>query len=103
MANLKSSSQPTAVRTGAAGSGDATLTPAAAAGLAGTGATRRIGGGLLDPKMLWKSLPDAFLKFDPRVQLKNPVMFVVAAGSVLTTYSAIIPSPIFAWTLTVSP
>ena len=67
MANLKSSSQPAAVRTGAAGSGDATLTPA---GLAGTGATRRIGGGLLDPKMLWKSLPDAFLKFDPRVQLK---------------------------------
>jgi len=98
MANLKSSSQPAAVRTGAAGSGDATLTPA---GLAGTGATRRIGGGLLDPKMLWKSLPDAFLKFDPRVQLKNPVMFVVEAGSVLTTYSAIIHSSIFAWTITV--
>src|SRR5207237_1541513 len=36
----------------------------------------RIGGGLLDPKMLWKSTPDAFKKLDPRVQIKNPVMFV---------------------------
>src|SRR5689334_932868 len=96
MANLKSNSQKTAVRTGAAGSGDATLTPAAAAN-----ATRRIGGGLLDPKMLWKSLPDAFKKFDPRVQIKNPVMFVVEVGSVLTTYSAILHSSIFGWTITV--
>jgi potassium-transporting ATPase ATP-binding subunit len=63
--------------------------------------THRVGGGLLDPQMLWKSLPDAFLKFDPRVQLKNPVMFVVEVGSVLTTYSAIIHSSIFAWTITV--
>ena len=70
---------------------------------AGTLATpaRRVGGGLLDPKMLWKSLPGAFLKFDPRVQLRNPVMFVVEVGSVLTTYSAIIHSSIFAWTITV--
>ena len=96
MANLKSNSQKTAVRTDTAGSGDATLTPAAAAT-----ATRRVGGGLLDPRMLWKSLPDAFLKFDPRVQLKNPVMFVVEVGSVLTTYSAIIHSSAFAWTITV--
>jgi K+-transporting ATPase ATPase B chain len=51
--------------------------------------------------MLWKSLPDAFLKFDPRVQLRNPVMFVVEVGSVLTTYSAIIHTSIFAWTITV--
>src|SRR6202012_4871755 len=60
-----------------------------------------VGGGLLDPAMLWKSLPDAFKKFDPRVQLKNPVMFVVEIGSVLTTYSAIIHTSIFAWTITV--
>jgi len=62
---------------------------------------RRVGGGLLDPKMLWKSLPDAFKKFDPRVQIRNPVMFVVEVGSALTTYSAIIHSSIFAWTITV--
>jgi potassium-transporting ATPase ATP-binding subunit len=96
MANLKSNPQPTAVRTDTAGSGDATLTPAAAAN-----ATRRVGGGFLDPHMLWKSLPDALLKFDPRVQIKNPVMFVVEVGSVLTTYSAIIHTSIFAWTITV--
>jgi potassium-transporting ATPase ATP-binding subunit len=96
MAHIKSSSNSTDVRTDAADSGGTTLTPAGAAT-----ATRRVGGGLLDPKMLWKSLPDAFLKFDPRAQLKNPVMFVVEVGSVLTTYSAIIHSSIFAWTITV--
>jgi K+-transporting ATPase ATPase B chain len=96
MANLKSNSRTTAVRTDTAGSGDTTLTPAAAAN-----ATRRVGGGFLDPHMLWKSLPDALLKFDPRVQIKNPVMFVVEVGSVLTTYSAIIHTSIFAWTITV--
>ncbi len=63
--------------------------------------TRRIGGGLLDPKMLYKSLPDALVKFDPRVQLKNPVMFVVEVGSALTTFSAIEHPSIFAWTITV--
>src|ERR1700691_2812379 len=62
---------------------------------------RRVGGGLLDPKMLWQSLPDAFLKLDPRVQIKNPVMFVVEIGSVLTVYDAIIQPSIFAWTITV--
>jgi potassium-transporting ATPase ATP-binding subunit len=40
-------------------------------------APHRRGGGLLDPQMLWKSLPDTFLKLDPRVQIKNPIMFVV--------------------------
>ena len=63
--------------------------------------TRRIGGGFLDPAMLYKSLPDAVKKFDPRVQLKNPVMFVVEAGSALTTFSAIEHPSIFAWTITV--
>src|SRR6516164_7760480 len=63
--------------------------------------TRRVQGGLLDPKMLWKSTPDAFKKLDPRVQIRNPVMFVVEVGSVLTTYSAILHSSIFAWTITV--
>jgi potassium-transporting ATPase ATP-binding subunit len=62
---------------------------------------RRVSGGMLDPHMLWKSLPDAFKKLDPRVQIKNPVMFVVEVGSVLTTYSAIIHNSVFAWTITV--
>ncbi len=65
----------------------------------------RIGGGLLDPKMLWHSLPDAFKKLDPRVQIKNPVMFVVEVGALLTTVTAIFfRTPgynIFNWTIVV--
>ncbi len=80
-----------------------TTTPEAQAGTgrttAGTG--RRIGGGLLDPKMLWHSLPDAFQKLDPRVQLRNPVMFVVEVGAVLTTGTAIAHSSVFNWTIVV--
>jgi potassium-transporting ATPase ATP-binding subunit len=49
----------------------------------------RVGGGLLDPKMLWTSLPDAFNKLDPRTLWKNPVMFIVEIGSVFTTGLAI--------------
>src|SRR5215468_4234065 len=62
---------------------------------------RRIGGGLLDPKLLWKSLPDALKKLDPRVQIKNPVMFVVEVGSVLTLYTAISHPSVFNWTIVV--
>jgi K+-transporting ATPase ATPase B chain len=56
---------------------------------------------LLDPKMLWKATPDAFKKLDPRVQLKNPVMFVVEVGAALTTYTAITSPSIFNWTIVV--
>ncbi|HUZ22576.1 MAG TPA: potassium-transporting ATPase subunit KdpB [Streptosporangiaceae bacterium] len=51
--------------------------------------------------MIWKSTPDALKKLDPRVQLKNPVMFVVEVGAVLTTYTAIIKPSIFSWTIVV--
>ncbi len=61
----------------------------------------RIGGGLLDPKILWHSLPDAFKKLDPRVQIKNPVMFVVEVGATLTLYTAITKPSIFNWTIVV--
>jgi potassium-transporting ATPase ATP-binding subunit len=80
-------------------------TPAAAdRKVAETGQQRRIGGGLLDPKILWHSLPDSFKKLDPRVQIKNPVMFVVEVGAVLTLYTAITgPADrrIFNWTIVV--
>jgi potassium-transporting ATPase ATP-binding subunit len=71
--------------------------PAAKSG----GQPHRVGGGLLDPKMLWKSLPDAFKKLDPRVQIKNPVMFVVEVGAALTTYTAITKPSVFNWTIVV--
>jgi K+-transporting ATPase ATPase B chain len=67
----------------------------------GAPSDRRIGGGLLDPKILLKSTPDAFKKLDPRVQLKNPVMFVVEVGAVLTTGTAIAHSSVFNWTIVV--
>jgi K+-transporting ATPase ATPase B chain len=65
------------------------------------GDPQRIGGGLLDPKILWKSTPDAFRKLDPRVQIKHPVMFVVEVGAVLTLYTAIKTPSIFNWTIVV--
>jgi potassium-transporting ATPase ATP-binding subunit len=61
----------------------------------------RIGGGFLDPKILLKSTPDAFKKLDPRVQIKNPVMFVVEVGALLTLYTAIRHPSIFNWTIVV--
>jgi potassium-transporting ATPase ATP-binding subunit len=66
------------------------------------GQHQRVGGGsLLDAKMWLKSTPDAFRKLDPRLMIKNPVMFVVEVGSVLTVYDAIVQPSIFAWTITV--
>src|ERR1700688_617636 len=40
---------------------------------------------LFDPELLWPATIDAFRKLDPRLQWRNPVMFVVFAGSILTT------------------
>ncbi len=63
----------------------------------------RVGSGLLDPKLLLKATPDAIKKLDPRVQIKNPVMFVVEVGAVLTLYTAIFndKQPAFNWTIVV--
>jgi K+-transporting ATPase ATPase B chain len=76
-----------------------TVTAKSPAPASDAGTDHRIGGGLLDPKMLWKSLPDALKKLDPRVQIKNPVMFVVEVGAALTVYSAIEHGSAFAWTI----
>jgi K+-transporting ATPase ATPase B chain len=40
---------------------------------------------MLDLQMVWRSVPDALRKLDPRTLWRNPVMFVVEIGSVLTT------------------
>jgi K+-transporting ATPase ATPase B chain len=53
------------------------------------GGPRRVQGGLLDPKILWQSSPDAFRKLNPATLYKNPVMFIVEIGSVWTTWLAI--------------
>ena len=40
---------------------------------------------LLDPALIKPALWGAFAKLSPRVQWRNPVMFVVYIGSILTT------------------
>jgi len=44
---------------------------------------------LFDPPIVRRAIGDSFKKLDPRHQVKNPVMFVVEVGSVLTTALAI--------------
>src|SRR5713101_24863 len=48
--------------------------------------TRRKGDiSIWDPKIIRAAIPESFKKLDPRVQVKNPVMFVVEVGSVITS------------------
>ncbi|MGA8116686.1 MAG: potassium-transporting ATPase subunit KdpB [Actinocatenispora sp.] len=65
------------------------------------GAPRRISGGLLDPRQLWTSTPDALRKLNPFTLWRNPVMFIVEIGSVFTTVLAVIHPTVFAWLITV--
>jgi K+-transporting ATPase ATPase B chain len=41
---------------------------------------------MFDPQIARRALGDAFQKLDPRIVAKNPVMFVVYIGSIVTTY-----------------
>ena len=38
-----------------------------------------------DPGIVTQAIKDSFRKLDPRIQIKNPVMFIVEVGSLLTT------------------
>src|SRR5712692_2929104 len=40
---------------------------------------------LFDTSIIWPAIVDAFRKLTPRRQVRNPVMFIVYVGSVLTT------------------
>ncbi len=44
---------------------------------------------LFEPTIVLRATREAFIKLDPRVVAKNPVMFVVEVGSVVTTYFSI--------------
>ncbi|MGF0165156.1 potassium-transporting ATPase subunit KdpB [Streptomyces koyangensis] len=58
----------------------------------------RAGGGPFGPGQLLRALPAALRKLDPRVMVKSPVMFVVLAGSVVTTGLALAdPIDWFGW------
>lgn len=57
----------------------------------------KVGGGLLDPKQLIRSLPDAFRKLNPATLWRNPVMLIVEIGAVFTTGLAVLDPSFFAW------
>ena len=75
--------------------------PPAAQPPAQPGGSRRISGGLLDPKLLLTSIPDALRKLNPVTLWRNPVMFIVEIGSIFTTVLAAIQPTVFAWAITV--
>ncbi|MCG5440008.1 potassium-transporting ATPase subunit KdpB [Micromonospora foliorum] len=79
------------------------VTSAPTAQLPGTPATQgnRIGGGLLDPKQLIRSLPDAVRKLNPGTLWRNPVMLIVEVGAAFTTVLAVTDPSVFAWAITI--
>jgi K+-transporting ATPase ATPase B chain len=62
---------------------------------------QRVQGGILDPRMLVSSLPDALRKLDPRVLIHAPVMFVVEIGAIVSTALAITDPSGFGWAVVV--
>ncbi|MGZ8179993.1 potassium-transporting ATPase subunit KdpB [Williamsia sp. SKLECPSW1] len=55
------------------------------------------GRGSFSPRSLVTALPDAVRALTPRQQVRNPVMFVVFVGSIVTTILAIVRPSVFAW------
>src|SRR5262249_41119261 len=41
---------------------------------------------LVEPQILRRAIIDSFIKLNPRTLMRNPVMFVVGVGSVLTSF-----------------
>ena len=56
--------------------------------------------GLFDREILSDALKESFRKMDPRVQVRNPVMFVVLIGSIITLVEAIAHPGVFTWSIT---
>jgi K+-transporting ATPase ATPase B chain len=61
----------------------------------------RVGGGLLDPTMLWRSTPDALRKLDPRTLWRNPVMLIVELCAAWSTVLAFLDPSWFAWLIVI--
>src|ERR1700733_1818759 len=57
--------------------------------------------GLLDHEILAHAIVDALRKFNPRAQVRNPVMFVVLIGTIVTLFHAISHPGLFAWSVTI--
>jgi K+-transporting ATPase ATPase B chain len=56
---------------------------------------------LFDREILGQALSGAFKKLDPRVQIRNPVMFVVLVGTVITLIESIAHPAKFDWSITI--
>src|SRR5258708_17557535 len=65
----------------------------------GNGAGAVGGSRLSDREILAHAMVDALRKFNPRAQVKNPVMFVVLIGS--TLIEAIAHPAVFTWSVTI--
>ncbi|MGI5150507.1 potassium-transporting ATPase subunit KdpB [Plantactinospora sp. CA-294935] len=78
------------------------VVPAPSGGLPSSGPASggRVGGGLLDPRQLLRSLPDAARKLNPVTLWHNPVMLIVEVGAVFTTALAIADPSGFGWAIT---
>jgi K+-transporting ATPase ATPase B chain len=74
-------------------------TPSVAAGVRtarGVAGTRS----LFDREILRYALREAVKKLDPRVQVKNPVMFVVLVGTIVTLGESVAHPTLFSWSIT---
>jgi K+-transporting ATPase ATPase B chain len=71
--------------------------PAAEFGAHGVAQAR----GLFDGPIVRQALKDSFTKLNPVVQVKNPVMFVVLVGSIITLFEAIAHPGTFTWSITI--
>jgi K+-transporting ATPase ATPase B chain len=57
--------------------------------------------GLFDGPILRQALVDSFKKLNPALQIRNPVMFVVLVGTVITFIEAIAHPSTFTWSITI--
>ncbi len=57
--------------------------------------------GLFDGEILRQALIDSFKKLNPALEIRNPVMFVVLVGTVITFIEAIAHPGIFTWSITI--
>ncbi|MFZ0089288.1 MAG: potassium-transporting ATPase subunit B, partial [Solirubrobacteraceae bacterium] len=55
-----------------------------------TASSRRQGVSPFRPEIVRRALLDSVIKLDPRVQIRNPVMFVVEIGAMITTVTWLI-------------
>jgi K+-transporting ATPase ATPase B chain len=57
--------------------------------------------GLFDREILGQALIGSFKKLNPAMEIRNPVMFVVLVGTVITFIEAIAHPGIFTWSITI--